>query len=57
MKKWGIGLWSVLLLILTIVIFVMYEILYLYYKANVLKYYFSLLVAEIVFYTAVTILL
>jgi hypothetical protein len=57
MKKWDIGLWSLFLLILLFIFLVMYEIMYLYHRANVLTYYIGILVVEIMFYILVSMLL
>ena len=57
MKKWGIGLWSLFLLILLFIFLVMYEMICLYHRANVLTYYMAILLAEIMFYILVSVLL
>jgi hypothetical protein len=50
MKKWGIGLWSLFIFVILLILGIGSGLLYLYYKANVLIFYMSLLGGELLLY-------
>ena len=49
-KRWGVGLWSLFIFVILLVLGIGSGLIYLYYKANVLTFYLSLIGAELLLY-------